>query len=94
MRRQGVDDCRGSKRHADCGGLQKSDRHGGAGKREKRDECEQEEADSAAGRAAPGHLELPDLRESTSDVAALQDCGDDADAADQLAVLCVAPIEH
>jgi len=94
MRRQGVDDRRGSKRHADRGGLQKSERHAGAGKREMRDECQQEEADGAAGRAAPGHLELPDSRESASHVAALQDCGDDADAADQLAVLCVAPIEH
>ena len=94
MRSQGVDDRRGSERHADRGGLQKSERQAGAGKREKRDESEQEEADGAAGRAAPGHLELPDSRESTSHVAALQRCGDDSDAPDQLAILCVAPIEH
>lgn len=94
MRSQGVDDRRGSKRNADRGGLQKPERHAGAGKGEMRDECEKEEADGAAGRAAPGHVELPDSRERAAHVAALHDCGDDADAADQLAVLCVAPIEH
>lgn len=58
------------------------------------DERERDEADGAAGRAAAGHLELADSRESAPHVAALEDCGDDADAADQLAVLRVAPIEH
>ena len=94
MRSQGIDDRRGSERHADRGCLQKSERQAGAGKRKVRDEGEQEEADGAAGRAAPGHLELPDARESTSHVAALQGCGDDADAPDQHAILCVVPIEH
>lgn len=94
MRSQGVDDRRGSKRHADGGCLQKAERQAGAGEREMRDEREQEEAEGAAGRAAPGHLELSDSGEGASHVAALQGCGDDADATDQLAVLCVAPIEH
>lgn len=57
-------------------------------------ERERGEADGTAGRAAAGDLELPDSGDRAPHVAALHDCGDDAYAADQLAILCVAPIEH
>ena len=57
-------------------------------------ERERDEADGTAGRAAAGHLELPDSGERPPHVAALYDCGDDPYATDQLAILCVAPVEH
>jgi hypothetical protein len=71
MCRQSIDDRRGSKSHADRGGLEESDREAGASESEVRKESEGDETDGAAGRASTGHFELSDLRERTSDVAAL-----------------------
>jgi len=57
-------------------------------------ERECDEADRTAGCATAGDLELPDSSECASHVATLHDCGDDSYAADQLAILCIAPVEY
>jgi hypothetical protein len=94
MRSQSIDNCRGSKCHANCGALQQPERQARSREREVGHERERDEADGTAGCAAARHLELPDLGERAPHVPALYDCGDDPYAADQLAILSVAPVEH
>ena len=94
MCRQRVDDGRGRKRHADRGDLQEPEREAGPREGELGEQGKCDEREGTAGHAAAGHLELPDARECAPHVAALEDCGHYAYAADQHAVLRIAPVEY
>jgi len=93
MRRQRIDDGGGRKRHADRGNLEEAEREAGPRESEVGKEGQRDERDGAAGHTPTRHLELTDSCERAPHIAALYDCGDYAYAADQLAVLRIAPVE-